>query len=95
MAAFSSSGRDLQNGGVGQRRDALARCLALEQLALTACGISGGVKEESGDLGLTQSVRLRDEIVKGILNLGMRAIGQFVGEPAMRSLIDEGLDGGD
>ena len=30
-----------------------------------------------------------------ILHLGMERIGQFVGEPAVRGLIDEGLDGGE
>jgi hypothetical protein len=33
--------------------------------------------------------------VERILNLGMERIGQFVGEPPMRRLIDEGHDGGD
>jgi hypothetical protein len=33
--------------------------------------------------------------VEGILDLGMENVGQFIGEPAARGLIDEGLDGGD
>ena len=30
-----------------------------------------------------------------IVNLGMECVGEFVGEPAVSSLIDEGLNGGD
>ncbi len=33
--------------------------------------------------------------MEGILDLGVEGIGQFVGEPSARSLIDERLNGGD
>jgi hypothetical protein len=36
-----------------------------------------------------------NQIVERIVDLGMECVGQFVGEPPARSLIDEGLDGGD
>jgi hypothetical protein len=32
--------------------------------------------------------------VERILNLSMERVGQLVGEPAARGVIDEGLDGG-
>jgi len=33
--------------------------------------------------------------VEGILDFRMENVGQFIGEPAARRLVDEGLDGGD
>jgi hypothetical protein len=33
--------------------------------------------------------------VKGILDLSMENVSQFISEPTARGLVDEGLDGGD
>ena len=33
--------------------------------------------------------------MEGILDLNVENVGQFIGEPAARGLVDEGLDGGD
>jgi hypothetical protein len=56
--------------------------------------IGGGVKESSGHLGAAQTLGTH-EIVEGILDLSMENVGQFIGEPTARGLVDEGLDGGD
>ena len=56
--------------------------------------IGGGVKKSSGHLGAAQSVG-EHEIVQRILDFSMENVGQFIGEPAVRGVVDEGLDGGD
>jgi hypothetical protein len=56
--------------------------------------IGGSVKESSSHLGAAQAVGA-NEIVERILDLSMENVGQFIGEPAVRRMIDEGLDGGD
>jgi len=55
--------------------------------------IGGGVQKASLHLRAAQTFGAH-QIVEGILNLGMQYVGQFVGEPTARGLIDEGLDSG-
>jgi hypothetical protein len=52
---------------------------------LLACvpAIGGGVKETSSHVGAAQSVGAH-EIVEGILDLSMKNLGQFIGEPTVR-----------
>jgi hypothetical protein len=56
--------------------------------------IGGSVKESSGHLGATQTLGAH-QIVEGILDFSMENVGQFIGEPPARGLVDKGLDGGD
>jgi hypothetical protein len=86
-------GRYLESGGIGQQRNRLGGLLGAELIA-SLPAIGGGVKESSGHLGAAQTFGAH-EIVEGILDLSMEKVGQFIGEPAARGLVDEGLDGGD
>jgi hypothetical protein len=56
--------------------------------------IGGSIKESSGHLGSAQTLGTH-EIVEGILDFNMENVGQFIGEPPARGLVDKGLDGGD
>ena len=86
-------GRYLKSGSVGQQRNRLGGLPGAELIA-SLPAIGGGVKESSGDLGAAQAVSAH-EIVEGILDLSMENVGQFIGEPAARRMVDEGFDGGD
>ena len=86
-------GRYLESGSIGQQRNRLGGLPGAELIA-SLPAISGGVKEAAGHLGAAQTLGAH-EIVEGILDLSMENIRQFIGEPAARGLIDEGLDGGD
>jgi len=90
---FQFIGRYLESGSIGQQRNRLG---GLPGAELIAClpAIGGGVEESSGHLEAAQTVGAH-EIVEGILDLSMENVGQFIGEPAVRGLVDEGLDGGD
>jgi hypothetical protein len=90
---FQFIGRYLESGGVGQQGNRLGGSPDAELIARLAA-IGGGVQESSAHLGATQTVGAH-EIVEGILDLGMENVGQFIGEPAVGGLVDEGLDGGD
>jgi hypothetical protein len=56
--------------------------------------IGGGVKESTGHFGAAQTVGAH-EIAEGVLDLSMKHVGQFIGEPAVGGLVHEGLYGGD
>jgi hypothetical protein len=86
-------GRYLKSGGVGQQRNRLGGLPGAEQIARLPA-IGGGVKESASHLGAAQTLGAH-EIVEWILDLSMENVGQFIGEPAVRGLVDEGLDGGD
>jgi hypothetical protein len=90
---FQFIGRYLESGCIGQQRNRLGGLPGAE-LITRLPAIGGGVKESSSHLGAAQTVGAH-EIVEGILDLGMEHVGQFIGEPAVRGLVDEGLDGGD
>ena len=90
---FQFIGRYLEGGGIGQERNRLGGLPGAELIARLPA-IGGGVKESSSHLGAAQTVGAH-EIVEGILDLSMENVGQFIGEPAVRRLVDEGLDGGD
>ena len=90
---FQFIGRYLKSGGVGQQRNRLGGLPGAELIA-SLPAIGGGVKESSGHLGAAQTLGAH-EIVEGILDFSMENVGQFIGEPAARGLVDEGLDGGD
>lgn len=85
--------RYLENGGIGQQRNRLGSLPGAELIASLAA-IGGSVKESSDQLGAAQTLGTH-EIVEGILDLSMENVGQFIGEPAARGLVDEGFDGGD
>jgi hypothetical protein len=86
-------GRYVKSGGVGQQRNRLGGLPGAELIA-SLPAIGRGVKESSGHLGAAQTLGAH-EIVEGILDLSMEDVGEFIGEPAARGLVDEGLDGGD
>jgi hypothetical protein len=90
---FQFIGRYLESGGIGQQRNRLGDLPGAELIA-SLPAISGGVQESSGHLGAAQTVGAH-EIVEGILDLNVENVGQFIGEAAVRGLVDEGLDGGD
>lgn len=90
---FQFIGRYLKSGRIGEQRDRLGGPPSADLIACLST-IGGGVKESTGHLGAAQTVSA-DQIVEGILDLGMENVGQFIGEAAVRGLIDEGLDGGD
>ena len=90
---FQFIGRYLESGGIGQQRNRLGGLPGAELIA-SLPAIGGGVKESSGHLGAAQTLGAH-QIVEGILDLSMENVGQFIGEPAVRGLVDEGLDGGD
>jgi hypothetical protein len=90
---FEFIGRYLKSGGDGQQRNRLGGLPGAELIA-SMPAIGGGVKETPGHLGAAQTFGAH-EIVEGILDLSMDNVGQFIGEPAVRGLVDEGLDGGD
>ena len=85
--------RYLENGGIGQQRNRLGSLPGAELIASLAA-IGGSVKESSDQLGAAQALGAH-EIMEGILDFSMENVGQFIGEPAARRLVDEGLDGGD
>ena len=86
-------GRYLESGGIGEQRNRLGSLPGAELIARLPA-IGGSVKKSSGHLGAAQTVSAH-EIVERILDLSMENVGQFIGEPAVRRLVDEGLDGGD
>jgi len=90
---FQFIGRYLEGGGIGQERNRLGGLPGAELIARLPA-IGGGVEKSSGHLGAAQAVGAH-EIVEGILDLRMENVGQRSGEPAVRGLVDEGLDGGD
>jgi hypothetical protein len=90
---FQFIGRYLESGGIGQQRNRLGGLPGAELIAILSA-ISGGVQESSGHLGAAQTLGAH-QIVEGILDLNVENVGQFIGEPAARGLVDEGLDGGD
>jgi len=90
---FQFMGRHLESGGIGQQRNRLGGLSGVELIARLPA-IGGSVKKSSGHLGAAQTVSAH-EIVERILDLSMENVGQFIGEPAVRRLVDEGLDGGD
>jgi hypothetical protein len=55
--------------------------------------ICGSVQESTGYRGTAQTAA-ENQIVEGILDLGMEDIGQLVSEPPARSLTDKGFNGG-
>src|SRR6476660_8594506 len=55
--------------------------------------IGGSVEEAAGDLRAAKTIGPH-QIVERIVNFGMERVRQFVGEPAVRRLIDEGLNSG-
>ena len=86
-------GRYLESGGVGQQRNRLGGLPGAKLIARLPA-IGGSVKESSGDLGASQALDAH-EIVEGILDFSMENVGQFIGEPTARGLVNEELDGGD
>src|SRR6185295_3322492 len=86
-------GRHLKSGGVGQQRNRLGGLPGAELIARLAA-IGSSVQESSGHLGAAQTLGAH-KIVKGILDFSMENVGQFIGEPAARGLVNEELDGGD
>jgi hypothetical protein len=55
--------------------------------------IGGSVEEAAGDLRAAKAIGAH-QIVEGIVDFGMERVRQFVGEPAVRRLVDEGLNSG-
>ena len=90
---FQFIGRYLESGGVGKQRNRLGGLPGAELIARLPA-IGGGVKESPGHLGAAKTVGAH-QIVEGIMDLSMKNVGQFIGEPAVRGLVDEGLDSGD
>jgi hypothetical protein len=83
--------RYLEGGSIGHQRNRL-RSLPGAKLIPSLPTIGGSVEEASGHLRAAQAFGAH-QIMKGILDLGMERVGQFIGEPAARGLMDEGLDG--
>jgi len=90
---FQFIGRYLESGGVGEQRNRVGGLPGAELIARLPA-IGGGVKESSSHLGAAQTLGAH-EIVERILDVSMENVGQFIGEPTARGLVDEGLDGGD
>ena len=90
---FQLIGRYLESGGIGQQRNRLGG-LPCAELIASLPAIGGGVKKTPRHLRAAQTLG-EHEIVEGILDLSMENVGQFIGEPAARGLVDEKLDGGD
>jgi len=86
-------GRYLESGGIGEQRDR-SGCLPGAELVASLPAIGGSVQESSGDLGAAQALGAH-QIVEGILDFSMEHGGQFISEPTVGRLVDEGLDGGD
>src|SRR5487761_84932 len=55
--------------------------------------IGGRVEKAASDLGAAKTIGAH-QIVEGIVDFGMERVRQFVGEPAVRGLIDQGLNSG-
>jgi len=84
--------RYLESGSIGHQGDRL-RGLPGADLIPSLPAIGGSVEEASGHFRSAQP-SATNQIVEGILDLGVERISQFVGEPAAGGLINEGLDGG-
>src|SRR5437868_6256632 len=84
--------RYLKSGSIRHQRNGLGGLPGAE-LIPSLPAIGGGVQKASLHLRAAQTFGAH-QIVEGILNLSMEHVGQFVGEPSARGLIDEGLDGG-
>src|SRR5260370_17054647 len=89
---FQLIGRYLQSGSISRQRNRLGGLPGAELVASLAT-IDGGVQETSGHLRAAQTFGAH-QIVEGVLDLDMEDVGQFVSEPTVRGLIDEGFDGG-
>lgn len=85
-------GRDLKGGGIGHQWHG-AGGLPGTDLISRLSAIGGSVQESTGYVGTAQATAT-DQIVKGILDLGVESIRQLVGEPSARSLTDKRLNGG-
>ena len=84
--------RYLESGSIGYQRNGLGGLPGAE-LIPSLPAIGGGVQEASRHLRATQTFGSH-KIVEGILNLSMEQVGQLVGKPTARGLIDERHDGG-
>jgi len=85
--------RYLESGSICHQRNR-QRSLSGAELLSSLPTIGGRVQETSGQVGAAQSF-CAHQIVEGIMDFGMKQVGQFVGEATARGLIDESLDGGD
>jgi hypothetical protein len=79
--------RYLERGSIGYQRHGLGG-LPSAELIPSLPDIGGRVQEASRHLRAAQTLGAH-QIVEGILNLSMEHVGQFVGEPTARRLIDE------
>src|SRR5260370_33799396 len=89
---FQLIGRYLQSVSISHQRNRLGGLPGAELIASLAT-IGGSVQESSGHFGAAQTFGAH-QIVEGILDLDVEDVGQFVGEPTARGVIDEGFDGG-
>src|ERR1039457_5304192 len=90
---FEFFGRYLKSGSIGYQRNRLGGLPGTE-LVPRLPAIGGSVQETSCYLRAAQTFGA-PQIVEGILDFGMEYVGQFIGEPTARGMIDKGLNGGD
>src|ERR1039457_1096752 len=90
---FEFFGRYLKSGSIGYQRNRLGGLPGTE-LVPRLPAIGGSVQETAGYLRAAQTFGAHP-IVEGGLECGMGYVGQFIGEPTARGMIDEGLNGGD
>jgi hypothetical protein len=92
-SGFEFLGGYLKSGSIGYQRNRLGGLPGAELIPRLPA-IGGRVQETSGYLRAPKTFGAH-QVVEWILDFGMERIGQFIGEPATRGLIDEGLNGGD
>jgi hypothetical protein len=81
---FELIGGHVEGGGVRDQRDGARRAAGPDLIFRPSC-LGGGVKETPRDLDAAHAT-LAHQRVERIVDLDMQAVGEFIGEPALRRL---------